>query len=149
MVQGEAVKSFTVMFLKMWAVSEKTENMAVYLRPVPAAGPKAAEAPDALATGKENALAYRTAGFDCSRGYVLPYAESPFAADRTAQRVYLEIINSATHYVHIMTPYLVPDQELLQALCYAAKRGVDVKLILPHIPDKKYAFALASSLKFQ
>ena len=144
MVQGEAVKSFTVMFLKMWAVSEKLENMAVYLRPVPAA-PEDTETQATLATGKENALAYRTAGFDCSNGYVLPYAESPFAQDRTAQRVYLEILNSATRYVHIMTPYLVPDQELIQALKYAARRGVDVKLVLPHIPDKKYAFALAHS----
>ena len=76
---------------------------------------------------------------------MLPYAESPFAQDRTAQRVYLEILNSATRYVHIMTPYLVPDQELIQALKYAARRGVDVKLVLPHIPDKKYAFALAHS----
>lgn len=59
------------------------------------------------------------------------------------ERVYVDILNSATRYVHIMTPYLVPDHEMLQALCYAAKRGVDVKLILPHIPDKKYAFALA------
>lgn len=146
MVQGEAVKSFTVMFLKMWAVSEKTENMAVYLRAVPAAAPEPAEMTGTLATGKEkDALAYRTAGFDCSHGYVLPYAESPFAPDRTAQRVYLEILNGATRYVHIMTPYLVPDQELIQALKYAAKRGVDVKLVLPHIPDKKYAFALAHS----
>lgn len=80
--------------------------------------------------------AYRTAGFDCSNGYVLPYAESPFAQDRTAQRVYLEILNSATRYVHIMTPYLVPDQELIQALKYAARRGVDVKLVLPHIRTK-------------
>ena len=146
MVQGEAVKSFTVMFLKMWAVSEKTENMALYLRPVSAENPEAQEMDGAAAAGREtHELAYRSAGFDHSAGYVLPYAESPFAPDRTAQRVYLEILNSATRYVHIMTPYLVPDQELIQALKYAAKRGVDVKLVLPHIPDKKYAFALAHS----
>lgn len=48
-------------------------------------------------------------------------------------------------YVHIMTPYLILDQQMLTALTYAARRGVDVKLILPHIPDKVYAFALAKS----
>ncbi len=75
----------------------------------------------------------------------MPYAENPFAQNRTAKRVYLDILNTATRYVHIMTPYLVPDYELSQALIYAARRGVDVKLLLPHIPDKKYAFALAHS----
>ena len=51
----------------------------------------------------------------------------------------------ATDYVHIMTPYLILDGELETALCFAAQRGVDVKLILPGIPDKKLAFALAKS----
>ena len=44
-----------------------------------------------------------------------------------------------------MTPYLVPGHEMMQALIYAAKRGIDVKIILPHIPDKNYAFMLAHS----
>ena len=51
----------------------------------------------------------------------------------------------AGDYVHIMTPYLILDGELLTALKYAAQRGVDVKLILPGIPDKKAAFALAKT----
>lgn len=75
----------------------------------------------------------------------MPYPANPFGQERSAERVYIEIINSAQQYVHIMTPYLVPDHEMLQALNYAARRGVDVKLLLPHIPDKKYAFALAHS----
>ncbi len=120
MLHGEAVQSFTVMFLKMWDTSENLENIAVYLK----------EAPAVETTGQ---------------GFVLPYATNPLAETQTAERVYLEILNSATRYVHIMTPYLIPDHELLQALIYAAQRGVDVKLILPHIPDKKYAFALAHS----
>ncbi len=125
MLQGDAARSFTVMFLKMWAMTDKSENMAVYLRPVHSTVPTAAESEP--------------------EGFVMPYGENPFAEDRTAERVYLDILNSATRYVHIMTPYLVPDQEMMQALKYAAKRGIDVKLILPHIPDKKYAFALAHS----
>ena len=51
----------------------------------------------------------------------------------------------AADYVHVMTPYLILDGELKTALCYAAQRGVDVKLILPGIPDKKTAWALAKS----
>lgn len=136
MLKGDAVKSFTVMFLRMWAVSERTENMGPYLywrgsEKTASQNPPVRQDADGGAGERD--------------GYVMPYAENPFAIDRTAQRVYLEILNSATRYVHIMTPYLVPDQEMLQAMCYAAKRGVDVKLILPHIPDKKYAFALAHS----
>ena len=42
-----------------------------------------------------------------------------------------------------MTPYLILDEELVNSLIFAAQRGVDVKLILPHIPDKKYAYMLA------
>ncbi len=120
MMHGDAAKSFTVMFLKMWDVSEKPENIAVYL--------------------KKSSVSCDPCG-----GFVLPYATNPLAETQTAEHVYLEIINSAVRYVHIMTPYLVPDHELMQALIYAAQRGIDVKLILPHIPDKKYAFALAHS----
>ena len=59
------------------------------------------------------------------------------------ERVYLDILNQARSYVHIMTPYLILDDEMVNALSYAAKRGIDVKLIMPHIPDKKYAYMLA------
>lgn len=59
------------------------------------------------------------------------------------ESVYMDIINRASDYVHIMTPYLIIDDSMSEAICFAAKRGVDVRLILPHIPDKKTAFALA------
>ena len=42
-----------------------------------------------------------------------------------------------------MTPYLVLDNETFEALKFAAQRGVDVKIMMPHIPDKKMAFRLA------
>lgn len=118
MLQGEAVKSFTAMFLKMWDITEKTEDMSVYLQDTPGLMQE-------------------------SNGFVMPYAANPFGRERTAERIYIEILNNAQQYVHIMTPYLVPGYEMRQALIYAAKRGIDVKIILPHIPDKKYAFALA------
>ncbi len=57
----------------------------------------------------------------------------------------MDILNRATDYVHIMTPYLILDGELEAALKYAAQRGVDVKIILPGIPDKKAAYALAKT----
>ena len=119
LLRGEAVRSFTLMFLQMWNISERGDNYAKYLSvsaPVPGA-----------------------------RGYVLPYGDSPLDDERVGEMVYLDIIGRATRYVHIMTPYLILDQEMITALTFAAKRGVEVSVILPHIPDKKYAFALAKT----
>ena len=59
--------------------------------------------------------------------------------------MYINNLNLAKDYVHIMTPYLVLGTNMMQALKFAAKRGVDVKIILPHIPDKPYAFWLAGT----
>lgn len=121
MLRGEAVRSFTMMFLQMWNINERSENYAKYLDvpvgslPVPATG------------------------------YVMPYGDSPLDDENLAENIYMDIINRALRYVHIMTPYLILDHEMMTALTFAAKRGVDVKIIMPHIPDKKYAFALAKT----
>ena len=75
----------------------------------------------------------------------MPYGDCPLDDDKAGERVYMDILNRANKYVHIMTPYLIIDGEMETALRFAAKRGVDVKIILPGIPDKKYAFALAKT----
>ena len=80
-----------------------------------------------------------------TRGYVLPYCDSPLDGEKVGESVYMDLLNRATDYVHIMTPYLILDGELETALRFAAERGVDVKLILPGIPDKKVAWALAKT----
>ena len=76
---------------------------------------------------------------------MIPYSDCPLDAEKVGETVYMDILNRATDYVHIMTPYLILDGEMQASLEYAAKRGVDVKLILPGIPDKKMAYALAKS----
>lgn len=121
---GEAVRSFTLMFLQMWNVNETGDDFARYLD-VPGIAP----APDRVP----------------APGWVLPYGDSPLDAEKMGEMVYMDILNRAQRYVHIMTPYLILDNEMLTALTFAAKRGVDVSIILPHIPDKKYAFALAKT----
>jgi cardiolipin synthase len=78
-------------------------------------------------------------------GWVLPYGDSPVDNERVGELVYTDILSRAQRYVHIMTPYLILDTEMLAALTFAAKRGVEVCVLLPHIPDKKYAFALAKT----
>ena len=57
----------------------------------------------------------------------------------------MDFLNRAVNYVHIMTPYLILDGEMETALKFAAKRGVDVRIILPGIPDKKIPYALAKT----
>ena len=65
--------------------------------------------------------------------------------ENVCEHVYMQILNQAKDYVYIMTPYLILDNEMMVALKAAAKRGVDVRIVMPHIPDKKYAFNLARS----
>ena len=82
---------------------------------------------------------------NAEQGYVIPFGDGPHGDARLGKMVYLNILNQAKKYVYIMTPYLILDNEMVTALQFAAERGVDVRLILPRIPDKKYAFALAKS----
>lgn len=121
MVKGKAAESFTMMFLQMWNVDTKTdEDFSKYLyKEVPA----------------DNSVTYG--------GYIVPYGCSPYDKEQVGKKVYMDIINRANDYVHITTPYLILDEEMINALRFAAQRGIDVKLILPHIPDKKYAYLLA------
>ena len=78
-------------------------------------------------------------------GYVIPYSVSPLGPERVGERVYMDMIHTAHTYIHIMTPYLILDYQMIVALTYAAKRGVEVVIIMPHVPDKKYAFDLAKT----
>lgn len=120
MLKGEAVKSFTLMFLQLWNVNEKTPEFGKYLE-------------------------YPSQNIRPSRGYVIPYGDCPLDNEKVGEMVYIDILNRAQNYVHIMSPYLILDGETETALKFAAERGVDVSLILPGIPDKKYAFALAKT----
>lgn len=123
-LKGDAVTSFTMMFLQMWNISEKEpEDYGSYLKD-----------PEYYYPLELN-----------MDGFVIPYGDSPLDQETMGEQVYLDIINSARYYVHIMTPYLILNYEMVQALTFAAKRGVETIIIMPRIPDKKYAFLLAKS----
>ena len=70
-------------------------------------------------------------------GFVQPYGDSPLDGETVGEHVYLNIISQAKKYLYIFTPYLIPDNETLTALCMAAKRGVDVRIVTPGIPTKR------------
>ena len=79
------------------------------------------------------------------KGYVQPYMDSPFDGEVTGENVYLNIIGYAKRYVYIFTPYLITDNETYSAIKLAAKRGVDVRIVTPQVPDKKSIFWLTQS----
>ena len=76
---------------------------------------------------------------------MVPYGDCPLDNDKVGEMVYIDLLNRARRYVHIMTPYLILDGELETALKFAAERGVEVSLILPGIPDKAAPYALAKT----
>ena len=134
MLKGDAVRDFTLMFLQIW-------NVVEYVR-LPKVQRDRAEAHllDEYRRYIQMPLPKREEG---GKGFVVPYDDNPLDNEQVGELVYLDILNTAKKYVHIMTPYLVLDHNMVVALTYAAKRGVDVKIIMPHIPDKQYAFILA------
>ena len=118
-LEGDAVWSMTVSFLSMWDFTHSEEERFTPFRPGPAQGG--------------------------ASGYVQPYHDCPWDNEAVGQSVYLHLIYRAKRYVYITTPYLVIDYSLTMALTTAAKSGVDVRIITPHIPDKKTVFEMTRS----
>lgn len=115
MVRGKAAWSFTLMFLQMWE----------------------------LTTGQDEDYAryYPWILTDCpikAKGFVQPYADSPMDRENVGEQVYLQIICNARQYLYINTPYLIIDENMMSALCLAAKSGVDVRIVTPHKWDKRF-----------
>lgn len=119
MLKGQAVDSFLILFLQMWSITESEFIVKPYL------------------SNHENNIS--------DDGYVIPYGDSPLDTDKVGENVYIDILNHAKDYVYIMSPYLILDGEMEHAIRFAAERGVDVRIIMPNIPDKKIAFALAKT----
>ena len=79
------------------------------------------------------------------RGYVQPYADSPLDGEQVGEEVYISMANKAEKYCWFITPYLIITDEMTHALTLAAKRGVDVRIITPGIPDKKMVYSVTRS----
>ncbi len=81
------------------------------------------------------------------KGYVVPFGDGPrpIFKRRVGKSVIQNMVNSSTKYMYMMSPYLIIDNDLCQDIENAALRGVDVKIIVPHIPDKKLVFAMTKS----
>ncbi len=121
LIEGEAVKSFMIMFIQTYnAHTKDTLKYNDYMNAI-----KKVE----------------------TNGIVQPFAAGPkpFFKDRTGEMVYLNIINQAKKYVYINTPYLIVDYYFIEAIKNACKRGVDVRIMTPHIPDKKTIYFMTKS----
>lgn len=120
MIKGEAVWSLTVMFLTFYNYLSK-EN--------------------------EDILQFKNTDFPeyITDGFVQPYSDSPTDEEQVGETVHMNIINLSKRYVYIMTPYLIIGYEMQKALITAAKNGIDVRLMVPHIPDKWYVHAITKS----
>jgi cardiolipin synthase len=121
-LEGEAVRNLTALFLVNWNTHSKNQLEAADFMVSPAA-------------------AYQGTGF------VIPFGDGPkpIYMEDIGKGVYLNMIHAAREYLYITTPYLICDHEVLDALCLAGKKGVDVRLITPHIPDKRTVFWMTRS----
>lgn len=122
-IEGPAVRSLTVAFLEMWnAVKENVQKDENFLRFIP--------------VDEEKQTVF---------GYVQPYAYTPLTSERVGEEVYISMANKAKRYCYFMTPYLILSDELTHAIALAAKRGVDVRIVTPGIPDKKLVYGVTRS----
>ena len=122
-LEGDAVRSLTVTFLEMWnAVSDRDENDTEFSRFLTDYPYEAQQT-----------------------GFIQPYADSPLDNEQVGEEVYISMVNKAEQYCWFMTPYLIITDEMAHALTLAAKRGVDVRIITPGIPDKKMIYSVTRS----
>ena len=124
MLKGDAVWNMTAMFLHMWEVVRRSDARIDYEKYFP--------------------HTYHKEEFEGS-GFIQPFCDSPLDEEVIGEHVYMNIVNRAKRYVYICTPYLIIDNEMLTALCMAAKSGIDVRIMTPGIPDKKMVFLLTQS----
>lgn len=121
MLRGQGVWSLTTLFLSVWTMVTGEQDDFDRFRPT------------------------LTAEDIPNDGYVQPYADMPMDSELVGESVYLNIISRAKRYIYITTPYLILDNETMSALKLASRSGVDVRIITPHIPDKKFVFFLTRS----
>lgn len=118
-LEGEAVRSLTATFLELWCATTREEGPF----------PQYLEVRHSVQ----------------AEGYVLPFGDDPLGQERLAKNVYMNLIAGSKQSLYLITPYLIIPDDMGSALRLAAKRGVDVRIITPGIPDKKTVYAVTRS----
>ncbi len=122
-INGEAVKSYTYMFVEFWNAFAPNDPIKK----------------DVITEFDYNKVVTK------DNGYILPYYDDPTSGEATSNGFFTEVLSLATDYVYFYTPYLMLGDILYDAFIRAAERGVDVRLILPGIPDKKLVYRISRS----
>ncbi len=125
MIKGSAVESLTAMFLSMWDATLRTE--------------------ESLFAFAFDRYRYELTLPGKPQGMIAPYGDSPLDDELVGENVYFNMISAAKEYLYIQTPYLILDHDMMFALCNAAKRGVDVRIMTPHIEDKWFVHIVTRS----
>lgn len=133
LIKGRAVENFTNMFLAMWIANSLDKKALETLHQ------------DKKEIYSPEVYVDEVGGFPKSDGFVQPYGDLPFDAEAVGERVYIDLINAAHKTLYMTTPYLIIDKEMENTMIHAADRGVDIRLLMPHIPDKKAVFNLSRS----
>ena len=168
-LEGDAVDSLTMTFLEMWnAVSEYDKDDIDYVKYLAATDAERvmkrrkkldAEKAERIEKDKEAGfekvkegvmrdekfLAMPGAFAGSGLGFVQPYADSPMDDIHVGEDVYISMAESAQKYAWFITPYLIITDEMCHAFSLAARRGVDVRIITPGIPDKKIVYSVTRS----
>jgi len=122
-LKGEAVWSFTLMFIETWNTFSKKENARI-----------------------TDYMAYKGPEWgQMHKGIVCPYGDTPLTTERMGENIYIDILAKAQKYVYIFSPYLIISEKMIYALQMAAKRGVDVKIVTPGTPDNWVVHRLTRS----
>lgn len=124
-LEGDAVPSLTVAFLEMWNAGQKKKDGQ-----------------------NDNDFAQYLPHYDyqaAQNGFVQPYADSPMDQKRIGEDVYISMAEKADRYCWFVSPYLILTDEMTHALSLAARRGVDVRIVTPGIPDKKTVYSVTRS----
>ncbi|MBO7453465.1 MAG: cardiolipin synthase, partial [Clostridiales bacterium] len=123
-ITGKATINLTTIFLEMWNQIKQTDSI---------------EKIQGFLSASDEAI-------DTKDGQLVqPYADTPLDFENVGRNVYLNIISAAKKYIYISTPYLIIDDETFSALSLAAGRGVDVRILIPEIPDKKFVYRATCS----
>ncbi len=122
-IRGSSANYFAIMFLTLWGICEK--RIPHYEQFLNNAEDDVAETP--------------------TKGFVAPYTDYPGDEEKVGEIMYEQMVSNASDYVYITSPYLILDYNMINELVIAAKSGVDVRIIVPGIPDKKIVYVLTKS----
>lgn len=112
--EGDAVYSISVLFARTWLMS----------------------------CGEELDIAKEESAVEKGNGFVQPFGDGPTYTDHPGYGLFKALASSAQKYLYISTPYFIIDDAFINAIALACKQGVDVRLLVPKIPDKKLIFAM-------